>query len=152
MTTIAYRDGVMAADSCLTEESESGGSRAYQCRKIYKKRVVSGPTSREVLIGLSGAGGPGLLFLEWYGSGMERPEIMDKDMGDFGALVVDGDTIAVYDRFYVAEPVIERYHAIGSGAKCAFVAMDMGATALHAVQQAAIRDVYTRPPFVTEKL
>ncbi len=39
---------------------------------------------------------------------------------------------------------MEDFHAIESAAKCAFVALDMGASALQAVQRAAARDPYTR--------
>jgi hypothetical protein len=32
MTTIAYRSGIMAADSRITEDSEAGGTRLGHCQ------------------------------------------------------------------------------------------------------------------------
>lgn len=146
MTTIVYRDGVLAADSCYTEDSESGGSRVFQCQKLHKCQLSGFPPAY-VYVGLAGAGGPGLRFLRWVKDGMNRNAPPSFDPGDdFVALVVmDGDAY-VFDRYMEPERVVEPYHAIGSGAKCAFVALDMGANAKEAVERAAVRDPYTRGP------
>lgn len=152
MTTIAYRNGILAADSRYTEESESGGDRMFQCRKIFQ--TLS--TMREGYpfkqwVALAGDES-GLLFLRWVREGMDandKPEFSKGD--DFSALVVTlhGEVrrADVYGTHCEPEPIMEEYHAIGSGAKCAFIAMDMDASALEAVKRAAVRDPWTGGPF-----
>lgn len=157
MTTIVYRDGILAADSCYTEEGESGGSRQYRCKKLYEFKR----SGVRFLVGLAG-GQTGLTFLRWFIAGGDynsKPELAEGLNHDFTALVVEKydvpgygchgqlKHVTVFDQYFEPEPVQEDYHAIGCGAKCAFVALDMGATALEAVEAAAKRDPYTRGPF-----
>lgn len=151
MTTIAYRDGILAADSRYTEESESGGDRMFQCRKIFQtlNTVVEGYLKKQ-WVALAGDES-GLLFLRWVKNGMDpdnKPEFSKGD--DFSALVVTVHggvpRVEVYGTHCEPEAVVESYHAIGSGAKCAFVAMDMGTGAFEAVERAAVRDPWTGGP------
>lgn len=148
MTTIVYdrESNVLAADSAYTESSESGGSRIFQTQKVY--RILPLDWEKPVYVALAGDQS-GLLFLRWVREGMDddhKPEFDRKD--DFAALLVrPGVGVAVYDRYCEPDWVVENYHAIGSGAKCALVALDMGATAIEAVKAAARRDPYTRGPF-----
>lgn len=141
MTTIAYRDGYMSADSSCTTDDDS---LQFQCTKIFRKG--------NALIGLSGEDGPGMIFLEWYGTKLNKRPQPYSSKEAFEALVATPEGVFRFDRFFTRERVIEPYHAIGSGAACAFVAMDMGATAEEAVRAACRRNPFSRPPIVTEKL
>jgi hypothetical protein len=164
MTTIAYRDGVLAADSCFTHESEAGGSRRANCIKLYRKFVTlhNVPEKRveiqDVLVGLSGESGPGMVFLDaifapraLHDEDATR-ELFAHGGADFSALVLTRNGLFEYDGWYRGERVIEPYWAIGSGTKVALGAMEMSATAEQAVTIACRWDAHTRGPVVTAEL
>lgn len=146
MTTIAYRDGIIAADSRATYTSEAGGARIVACRKLYRKTIGKGRRQHDVIIGTAGESAPGLLFVEWFGSGKEPPtKLIDGD-ADFEVLVVTKKGIYTADKYCTLEEIEEPYYAIGSGSKAAFAAMDCGKSAKEAVRIAAKRDPYTGGP------
>jgi ATP-dependent protease HslVU (ClpYQ) peptidase subunit len=130
MTTIAFRDGVMAAEGRSTL---SGTILTDQNTKIVR-------LSDGALFALAGEDSyvaPLLSYLE----GDEGAELPKADSSPFTALVVEVDgTIKLYEGvgdFIVAEvPFI----AIGSGAPYAYGALDMGADPEHAVLLACKRD------------
>ena len=148
MTTIAYRDGIMAADSRTTVDSEAGGSRHFRCEKLY---AVKGKTGHAVaIVGLAGESAPGLVFLDWYRSGAKTGDarLLDGE-ADFTALVLTRKGLFEYDKWCRGERVQERFYAIGSGAKAALGAMHMGADARKAVMVACRVDPFSAPPIVT---
>lgn len=153
MTTVAYRDGILAADSCYTEQTEDGGSRQFGTKKIYEaRRSPKGGYEHCIWVGFAGGRG-WRRALAWLKAGADFENIPEFAEGeDFSAIVVEtwGGIRRVYvlDSNMEPEDIQEPYHAIGSGAKCAFTAMDMGASAEEAVKLAARRDPYTRGPFV----
>lgn len=153
MTTVAYRDGILAADTCYTEESSEGGSRQYQCNKLYDIRLAN-KDGYPLHFRIGFAGGSGWkLFLDWVRNGADWSNIPEFSKAhDFGAIVVRTHRLVrevfVIDSNMEPEPLMEPYHAIGSGAKCALIALDMGASAEEAVERAARRDPYTRWPFM----
>jgi len=123
MTTVAFRDGVMACDTRMT-----GGFIS-----VCKDKIVSG---REAIVGFCGdpiAAYCGAQYLA--GELQDRPIINSKDdvlflMYREGSLyMVDGD---------LRELPLDgnKYFAIGSGEQAAMVAMHMGATARDAVAMA----------------
>lgn len=144
MTTIVYRDGIMAADSRVTTESEAGGHITHHCVKLYRKAGS--------IVGLQGESSPGMLFLAWFGSKSPPPAALMESEADFCALVLNRKGLFEYDKWCNAEPVLmprhRAYHAIGSGAKAAFGALAMGASARRAVAVACMFDPYTAPPVV----
>lgn len=144
MTTIAYRDGIMAADSRVTTESEAGGHIVHHCVKLYRKSGA--------ILGLQGESSPGMFFLAWYGSNKPPPTALQEGEADFCALVLTKKGLFEYDKWCNAEPVLmpkhRAYHAIGSGAKAAFGAFAEGASARRAVAVACMFDPYTAPPVV----
>lgn len=148
MTTIAYRDGVIASDSCATHTTEAGGAVKLLCEKLYRKEV--GPEKRPVIIGTAGESMPALIFVEWYGSGKKPPKRI-KDT-DFTCLILDGDQLFEADAWCVLEKIIAPFYAIGSGRKAALAAMECGKSAVEAVEIAAKFDPYTAGPFVTMRL
>jgi ATP-dependent HslUV protease subunit HslV len=149
MTTIAYRDGILAADSRATFQSEEGGARCVRCRKIYRKKTKAGI---EVLIGTAGESSSGLLFVDWYGSDRKPPiKFLDGD-ADFLCLVVTPSGVLEYDKWCRGEEVEEEFAAIGSGAKAALGALYAGASAEEAVRIACKIDPYSSEPIYVEKL
>lgn len=143
MTTIAYRDGVMAADSRFTEDSEAGGTRLGRCEKLYRRE--------HAIVGLAGESAPGLVFLDWYDKGAaiaDRPELLVHGEADFSALVLRADGLYSYDKWCRGEKVLNKFWAIGSGAKAALGAMEHGASAAEAVKIACRIDPYSAPPVV----
>lgn len=144
MTTIVYRDGIVAADSRVTSESEAGGHIVHHCVKLFRKGGA--------IVGLQGESSPGMLFLSWFGSKAPPPSALMESEADFCALVLTRKGLFEYDKWCNAEAVMlpkhRAYHAIGSGAKAAFGALAMGATARRAVAVACMFDPYTAPPVV----
>lgn len=125
MTTIAYKDGVMACDSQADWYYKEDGFK-----KIYKKG--------EILIGFAGSYGQGILFCDWILGKGEKPGNTD----DLFAIVVKNGKCYQYDRTLVPLPC-EPYVAIGSGSKFAIAAMDCGKGAKKAIEVAKRRDVDT---------
>lgn len=150
MTVVVWssKEKMLASDSRMLENSESGGDRAFLCRKLYHiTRPPNGGMNyeRHLYVGLAGDQS-GLKFLRWVREGMDfksKPEFAKAD--DFSALVVEVMNfqirdVSVYGVHCEPEPVVEEYHAIGSGSKHAFTAMDLGQMARVAVEMAILRD------------
>lgn len=127
MTTIAYRAGVIAADSRMTVEDESAGTHYRNCQKLYRKIAYKS----EVIIATAGEGGAGDLFVNWYGSKKEPPAILAT--AEFRCLVLDNNGLWEFDKYCHPEKITEEFWAIGSGAKAALGAMHAGADAPEAV-------------------
>jgi 20S proteasome alpha/beta subunit len=130
MTTIAYKDGVIAYDSRITR----GNIIDYD---DYEKLVET----QGVKFILTGATGDfPRLISAYFGS----PE---KNV-DANALAFDGETIWQVghndtDGLWKAAIRLDRSYAIGSGTAHALTAMDLGATAAEAVEMAKKRDTST---------
>jgi hypothetical protein len=136
MTTIAYSraERVLAADSRQTFHS-----RPIKCEKLYRRAGA--------VIALAGDEGPGLLFLDWYGSGRARPELLVTGEGDFEALVLDDKKrLWRFDKWCRGERIRARYFAIGTGADIALGAMEAGASARAAVRIACMHDINSGLP------
>lgn len=138
MTTIAYRDGILASDSrAYAGENLELGEK----QKIVATETVSGPA----LIGVSTMV-PGLAerLWAWLEDGGEEDEIPDLKGGNFTALVIRPAGVFFYNSSpYPSGPLSAPYHAIGSGAQYALGAMHAGATAVTAVQAAKEMDVWS---------
>lgn len=131
MTTIAYKDGVIAYDSQVTR----GDVITYD---DYEKCLEQGG----VKFFCSGAVSDFQRLVDVYFGAKAEGNI------DVTALVFDGDSlmmVAVDDATGLwKSPIMrDRPYAIGSGSPFAFAAMDMGATAEQAVAAAARRDTST---------
>ena len=147
MTTIAYKGGIIAADSRETYQTEAGGATANRCEKLFRKRVGK----RDVVIGTAGGSYAGMIFVDWYGSGKPPPEVLlDLDLEeDFDVLILDGGKVWSCNHLCRPVEIVEPYCAIGSGRKGALAAMDCGRSAREAVRIACLRDPYSAPPVVT---
>lgn len=124
MTTVAYKDGVMAADSQCTS-----GTSTDATVKIY--RLKSGG-----LYGYAGSAGYGALVYEWLCTGAKlkhKPKLLDGDDGIEAILVAPDGEVSVMDNYLAPIPVTGPT-ATGSGGDCAKALMHSGMTARQAVQ------------------
>lgn len=154
MTTIVcdVRAGVMASDSWVTHSSEAGGSRRGIGQKLFRKRITEGRKTFDVIIGTAGESSPALLFVDWYGTGQEPPQMLRELGGDFTCLILTPRGLFEADAYCRPESVLDPYWAIGSGAKAALAAMHCGKSAVEAVRVAARIDPYTGGRIVSMSL
>ena len=146
MTTNVYRDGIMAADSRETIETEAGGSRLRSCEKLVRKWVGTKRNRHEVIMGFFGESSPALLFMDWYGTGKPPPQFLADMNADFGVLILSKHGLFEADAYCRPEKVIEKFWACGSGTKAALGAMHAGASARQACAIACRIDPYSAPP------
>ncbi|WP_339419026.1 proteasome subunit beta [Pseudomonas sp. RL_105y_Pfl1_103] len=131
MTCIAYKNGVIAYDSQITCGSTITYDDYEKCHEVKGVRfVMCGKTSDYAA--LQGA---------YFGSSVTR------DL-DASAIVSDGEGLwcvgaSIEDGFWKSPIPAGAIYAIGSGADHAITAMDMGASAIGAVEMAAKRDTGT---------
>lgn len=135
MTTIVYRDGVLASDAGVAR----AGTRLGSMVKIARD------SAGRLAAGVGFAGGV-QSFLTWFRDGAEgEPPICDsEDETEFWrGVVFYPDGSALYfergDRYMVQAP----YHALGTGADIALGALYMGASADDAVRAAMAFDEAT---------
>lgn len=149
MTTIAYRNGVLAADSRTTLETEGGGARMFLCEKLFRKTV---PIHGECIIATAGESTPGMVFVDWYGKGEPPVDNFIIGEADFTCLVLQKDGLWEFDGWCRGIKIIDEFYAIGSGAKAALGAMHMGASSFKAVEVACKVEHYSGLPIVQMKL
>jgi hypothetical protein len=152
MTTIAYRDGIIAADSRLTYATVGGGSRKHVCTKLYRKRITEGRKTFDVIIATAGEASPSLIFVDWYGSGEPIPDMLKIQGGDFTCLILRPDGLYEADVYCRPDKILDSFFAVGSGAKEALAAMHCGKSAMQAVGIAARIDPYTGGKIVSMTL
>lgn len=134
MTTIAYRDGVLAADTRMTINGCMDGSQV--------KIVRRGP----VMAAASGTAAMCQRFRDWFTGGMvgDPPAAQHEQVSDWSywGLIFHGDTILCWQGPGWVR-VVAPYFATGSGAEYATGAMAHGATAEEAVRAAMAHDTST---------
>lgn len=136
MTTIAYRDGVMAADS----RAYSGDKHPIG-NKVKVRRLENG-----TLIGCSTTVvGGGERVLDWYEGGMDSEEEVPES---FQLVVVkpNGEIYIGTGSTYLSGPLEAEFIAIGSGEQYAHGALMAGADAVDAVGIACRCDAWTDFP------
>lgn len=146
MTTIAYRDGVMAADSGVWN-SNIGYRTAI--------KIAVGPDGS--LHGVTGSAGDALSYLRWVESGMDgsipKPEVTNREEGRsaFNALVVPptGDIIRIWTAFGWEDHHAAAFFALGAGSEIAVGAMAAGASAERAIEIVAEHSAYALLPVRT---
>ncbi|WP_374387103.1 hypothetical protein [Brevundimonas sp.] len=135
MTTIAYRDGVLAADTLATW----GDSRDGRISKIVKR----GP----ILACAGGAVAGGQRFLDWVRTGMQGdpPESTTGDGEWYGYIITPDDQFCLWGpRGW--ERCRGETLTLGSGSEYAKGAMSMGADAVRAVEVAILHDTKSGGP------
>lgn len=132
MTIIAYRAGVMAADTCMTDSFVTCGI------KLYKKKGH--------IIGFCGDVEQALVFVDWFFDQKKnrRPDLAAEQ--GWEALVMNKTGVYTWGRSLRPIEISEDFYAIGSGAALAMGAMEHGASAAEAVAIACRRDPYCREP------
>lgn len=132
MTTIAYKDGIIAYDSRVTRGTLID-------HDDYEKLIQRG--AHRVL--MSGSGCDFQALLDEYLGGKHG----DKPLQANALVITNGKLFNmghdIESGFWIDEIWAERPFAMGSGRDFALGAMDMGATAKKAVEIAAGRDAYT---------
>ena len=131
MTTIAYKDGVIAYDSRQTRNGAIVSDDAPKCQVVD-----------EVSFFLSGAVcDEKALIAAYFGTPSSVPVECSGYVVDGGNLMMVGhdDKTGIWKQ----ELDLSNPDAIGSGAAYALAAMDMGASAEDAVRAAMKRDIYT---------
>lgn len=135
MTTIAFKAGVVVADSQCTS---SGGS-VCRVRKLIR---IPG-------VGVFGGAGDFIAVMalrDWAASGFEGKRPAKTGEAECLLAKVDG-TVWYLSGTGVPFEILDEFTAIGSGAGFAEGAMAYGASALDAVRIAADRDSGTSGPF-----
>lgn len=137
MTTICYRDGVLAADTAVFD-------RGTYCGQMVK--IAAAPDG--TIGGGAGAQADVSAMVEWLRGGMsgEPPTISDDD-SEFIWVKPDGTMWWRGPRSKVTQ-VVADYLAIGSGFRLAMGAMAHGASARQAVEIACDLDNHTRRPIM----
>jgi ATP-dependent HslUV protease subunit HslV len=132
MTTIAYRNGIIAADTGLT----AGCLRDGHVEKIAKRKDGS-------VAGASGEAWWIVAFLEWFKNGGEVPHIVDGGVFSVALVVNKRRKVTIYEsekgRTWSYE-IKGPYHAIGSGRQVALGALHTGAHVVDAVKAAMVHD------------
>jgi hypothetical protein len=136
MTTIAYRDGVLAGDSYETMvadalQNESAITITHNCRKVF--RLPNGE-----LFGASRGSEDIERLYRALMKGLPPPKLED-----INAIRIDRKGRVWYYEGNIWQHVKARYYAVGSGSVFALAAMDAGATAIEAVRIGIKRDPYS---------
>lgn len=137
MSTITYRDGIMAADS-----RAYNGGRTPIGAKMKIHRLEDGS-----LLGVSSpVVGQGEALRDWFNAGADVSE--HPSPLDFQALLVkaNGEVFYYSDTPFPSGPLAGPFWAIGSGEQYALGAMVCGATAIQAVEVAAGLDSMSQLP------
>jgi hypothetical protein len=134
LTTIAFRDGYLSADTLISYDTFTNGNR--------EKLAIHGP----FIVAMAGFTWLRKPLEKWVADGCPEdavPEDLLENGDRFEALILDADGNCFrYECGYLL-PVAASYTAIGSGHQFAIGAMAHGATAEQAVAAAALHDKNT---------
>lgn len=142
MTTVVYRDGVLAADSLVT----LGETKAHgNMRKISR--------IHDHLVGIAGGVADCDEFIQWCKAGGAETGT-EPPKGQYGAIVVqpNGKVLEFECGRCLPRMSKTKFYAIGSGAPYALAAMYAGASAVEAVKIAAKIDTNTGLPVKSLKI
>jgi len=144
ITTICYRDGVLAADTLIAYNTYTNGHR--------DKIAECG----NYLVALAGAVCYRRILEKWVKDGCHSDEVpadLLNNTSEFSALLVDRVSGRAYefDDGHLV-PIYADYTAIGSGTMLALGALAAGATAEEAVEAASLHDKNTGGPVTTYDL
>lgn len=142
MTTIAYTNGIIAADTLVT--GCNGNVRDSFTSKIRKNHRLN------LLAGTAGGAILGQQFLSWFDklivkdySSFNKLEF-DRTDESFEACIIDDNTIIYFEaKGFCVSQLRHGMFALGSGHQCALGAMYRGAEAYDAVIIACVFDVYS---------
>jgi hypothetical protein len=135
MTTLAFKDGVLATDSRCTMEGSIINDR---CEKI----VVRGGRCFSVVGALAQA----MRFLDALTDGENRKKLPSMEAACCVAELLPTGNLKIYEDGGTFELHSESFTAYGSGTAAAMAAFHMGAGAVEAVEIACKVDVYSGGP------
>lgn len=139
MTTIAYRNGILAADTMVSY----GSFRNGYVNKIRVLDMLRDGRTEKIMIAMSGTIWTLQPMIEWIENGAEQDDIPHRLLShsnDFSCVMVTGDgQLYEFNEGYFIECGVQ-YHAIGSGAQFALGAMAVGVGAPEAVKAAMEHD------------
>jgi hypothetical protein len=138
VTVIAFKDGIMAAD---TQETW-GNAKVRVCKLV---RLPDGGVA-----GAAGEGAASQAALNWLASDGSLDGISDRTLPDInGAEILiargDGSLWMLYNRF-PGYPLLDKTAAIGCGSDAARMALAYGASAIEACQRVAKQDIFCGDP------
>jgi hypothetical protein len=143
MTVIAYRDGVMAADSLV---GNNEGLIVGDIAKLARREDGS-------LAGCAGHAGDVAGFRDWFLAGSKGSwQAIDKDHGFAAIIVSPQGQVTLVDQNGRGYRVEAPFYARGVGAELACGAMAMGARADQAVEVACRYSVYCGGNVEVERL
>lgn len=127
MTTVAYKDGKLAADKRISIHNA-------EVSKAFRDDDGN-------LYGVIGKLAPALMVVEWLMGRADKPNPFEED-DSFYVLMVEKATgqIFMFDYFLHALPIESKFFALGSGSSYAMGAMAQGASAKKAVEIASLFD------------
>lgn len=128
MTTIAWDGNYLASDSMASSSFSRSAVKIFQ---IDKDVFFGGCGYREDNLAVKE-------YLERDPSGMskDKPKLSDTFAG---ILIIVGTAYRI-EQNLMKDPIMEKFHAVGSGAPFAIVTMHLGFTAMEAVKIATIYD------------
>lgn len=143
MTTVAYKDGILAADTLISYGTFSNGN----VNKIHRVSIPqeTGPDNQAMIAmtGVCWAIQPMIEWLEMGASQDDIPHSLLQAAGDFSCIMIESDgTVWEFNNGYFIRCGVE-YHAIGSGQQFALGAMAAGVSAPQAVAAAMKHDKAT---------
>lgn len=133
MTTIAYRDGILASDTGI----HGGGYFVGETEeKIFEHQGS--------LFGVTGDLSAIVILKKWLEDGRSLEKLPDfkKDNVEIIEINPGGKVFFLYETFLPIH-IDAEYHALGSGDRIAIGALDIGATATMAIEICIKRDCYT---------
>lgn len=146
MTTVAYRDNIMAGDSCLSTGDENT-IYVGDVDKVFRLKdgslfAASGDSECQQI----------MRVLESGAKDHKIPGLLAKIKSESECMLVRPDGrmywIVVDDGYGEFTEFKDQFCAIGSGKDFAYGAMEAGASALEAVRCASRRHAFTRGPFM----
>jgi ATP-dependent HslUV protease subunit HslV len=136
MTTIAYRDGILATDSLI----QSGGTRVGTTQKVFKSK-------NGTLLAFAGNAHLAADIQHWIDKGLSDDATPDTDGTGTIVIVKPDGTFWTLDGGAAAPyPLEAPFFAEGSGQEVALGAMAMGANAVQAVEVAIHFDTGSGAP------
>lgn len=139
MTVVAYKAGIIAADS---RETWNDGA-VCMCDKLF--RIRTGPHKGHI-VATTGSSSPGMVFVDWYSDPkQERPKIQFEEEFFLCVVLTPHGLFSADDHCRLIE-VHEKEAAFGAGAPWAASAMAYGASAVQAVKFACRYNAYCAPP------
>jgi ATP-dependent HslUV protease subunit HslV len=141
MTVIAYRDGVLAADTLSTTDS---GIKS-QCVKLYR-------TNDGGVLGTAGDDSPCLMLLDALNGDEAMTDALRGATADIVCLLMNHKGVFKIDKWCRPEKVEDEFIAVGSGAQAALGAMHQGATAEESAYVACKVNAFCGLPIQTMSL